>query len=128
VSTIRQRFATRVPTVCAVCRRRAVWLGHAPLGNRLTRNGPTIWLCDNSDCHRSAWRLHQMPSSVLDAFEEASALEAAAEAGRYLEEVGTTDLARLTDQEWREFLRRMFTGFEQALRRKILDREDNPPL
>jgi hypothetical protein len=69
-----------------------------------------------------------MPSSVLDAFEAAAALEAAAEAGRYLEEVGTTDLARLTDWEWREFLRRMFTGFEQSLRRKILDHEADVPL
>jgi uncharacterized protein DUF6511 len=45
--------------------------------------------------------------------------------GQYLETVGTTDLALLSDSEWREFLRLMFTGFEEVLRRKILG--DEPP-
>jgi hypothetical protein len=66
-----------------------------------------------------------MPAPELDAYEESAALEAGAEAGRYLETCGTTDLAKLRDDEWREFLRRVLTGFEQTLRRKILNGE--PP-
>ena len=66
-----------------------------------------------------------MPTKTLDAFEIGAALEAAAGAGKYLETVGTTDLALLSDSEWREFLRLMFTGFEEVLRRKILG--DEPP-
>jgi hypothetical protein len=66
-----------------------------------------------------------MPQSDLDAFEQGAALEAGAEAARYLEECGTTDLAKLTGEQWREFLRRVLTGFEQTLRRKILNGE--PP-
>ncbi len=64
-----------------------------------------------------------MPAPHLDAYEEAAALEAGAEAASYLEECGTTDLAKLKDNEWREFLRRVLTGFEQSLRRKILNGE-----
>ena len=64
-----------------------------------------------------------MPAPDLDAYEEAAALEAGAEAAAYLEECGTTDLAKLKDNEWREFLRRVLTGFEQSLRRKILNGE-----
>ena len=64
-----------------------------------------------------------MPAPDLDAFEQAAALEAGATAATYLEECGTTDLAKLHEKEWREFLRRLLTGFEQALRRKILEGE-----
>jgi hypothetical protein len=127
LSAIIQRFATSRPTLCAVCRRRAVWLGYAPLrGRSLSRAGPVIWLCDENRCHRAARKVYAMPNSELDTFEEAAALEAAAGAGQYLEEIGTTDLAKLTDQEWREFVRRMLRGFEQALRAKILNNEQPP--
>lgn len=64
-----------------------------------------------------------MPAPDLDAFEQAAALEAGATAAGYLEECGTTDLAKLKDAEWREFLRRLFIDFEQVLRRKILNGE-----
>ena len=64
-----------------------------------------------------------MPNRILDAYEIGAALEAGAEAGVYLEEVGTTDLAKLTSDEWREFLRRLYVGFERVMRRKILSDE-----
>ena len=50
-----------------------------------------------------------------------AALEAGAEAGVYLEEISKTDIATLDAGEWREFLRRLFVGYELALRRKILE-------
>jgi hypothetical protein len=64
-----------------------------------------------------------MPNPNLDAYEIGAALEAGADAGGYLEEIGTTDLSKLSAEEWREFLRRLITSFEQALRRKILGNE-----
>ena len=64
-----------------------------------------------------------MPSSLLDAYEIGSALEAGKLAGAYLDEIGKTDLAALSGDEWREFLRRIIVGFEQAMRRKILENE-----
>jgi hypothetical protein len=115
------RFSTVKPTCCAVCRRRATWVGYAPK----PQHEPIIWLCDHAGCHRGARRIYAMPTSTLDAFEIGAALEAAAGAGAYLEKLGTTDLALLSDSEWREFLRLMFTNYEQVLRRKILG--DEPP-
>jgi hypothetical protein len=114
------RFATKQPTVCAVCRRRAVWLGYAP-----NHRGPIVWLCDDNGCHAAARKVYRMPPSMLDAYEIGAALEAGADAGAYLEEIGKTDLARLTGDEWREFLHRLYVGFEVVMRRKILG--DEPP-
>ena len=64
-----------------------------------------------------------MPNPILDAYEIGAALEAGADAGAYLEELGKTDLARLTGDEWREFLRRLYVGFEKVMRRKLLGNE-----
>ncbi len=112
------RFTTKQPTVCAVCRRRAMWLGFTP-----HYRSPIAWLCDDGGCHAVARKVYQMPDQILDAFEQGAVFEAGADAAGYLEEVGTTDLAKLSEKEWREFLRRVIVGFEQVLRRKILDNE-----
>ena len=117
------RFATAQPTVCAVCRRHAVWLGYRP--PRYERM-PTIWLCDDNDCHAAAKKVYVMPKKMLDAYELGAALEAGAVAAGYLEELGTTDIAMLDPAEWREFLCRLLTGYELVLRHKILD--DEPAL
>jgi hypothetical protein len=102
------RFATKEPIVCAVCRRHAVWLGCTPVPHGR---------------HRSGKGLFKMPSSILDAYEIGSALEAGKLAGAYLDEIGKTDLVTLSGDEWREFLRRIIVGFEQITRRKILTNE-----
>src|SRR5215813_6497344 len=79
-----ERFATRQPTACAVCRRHAVWLGfRPPRQDRL----PTIWLCDDEYCHAAAARVYVMPRKMLDAHERGAMLEAGTIAGGYLEEL-----------------------------------------
>jgi Family of unknown function (DUF6511) len=118
MSTVITRFATKEPTACGVCRRRAVWLGYAP-----TRRDAVIWLCDDDRRHAAAKRIYAMPTPTLDAYEIGAMLEAGAQAGRYLDEVGKTDLSSLSAGEWSTFLRRIVTGYEQALRRKILNNE-----
>jgi hypothetical protein len=124
MSTATARFATKEPTSCAVCRRHAIWVGYAPLvGKWQNFGGPVVWLCDDDGCHRAARSVYHMPNPTLDAFEIGAALEAGANAGGYLEEIGATDLSKLSAEEWREFLRRLITGFEQVLRRKILGNE-----
>jgi hypothetical protein len=114
-----KRFATKKPTLCAVCHRQAVWLGYP------NRRRPVVWLCDDSGCHEAAKKVYVMPQSNLEEYELGAALEAGALAGSYLEEIGTTDIAALDAGQWREFLRRFVLGFEYALRRKVLD--DEPP-
>jgi hypothetical protein len=118
LTSVVARFATEKPTACAVCHRRAMWVGFAP-----SNRSPIAWLCDDTGCHRVARSIYKMPDVILDAFEQGAAFEAGAAAAGYLEEVGTTDLAKLSEAEWREFLRRLIVGFEQVLRRKILDNE-----
>jgi Family of unknown function (DUF6511) len=120
VSTTLSRFATKEPTLCAVCRRHAVWLGYAP-----KHRGAMIWLCDDNRCHAAARKVYGMSNGTLDAYELGAALEAGSDAGAYLDEVGQTDMASLTRDQWLEFLRRIVTGYEHALRRMILDNE--PP-
>jgi hypothetical protein len=117
------RFATRVPTVCAVCRRHAVWLGYRP--PRRDR-APTIWLCDDNYCHAAAATVYVMPKDVLNTYELGAALEAGGIAADHLAQLGTTDIAQLDHDEWREFLRQLLTGYEHILRRKILN--DEPAL
>jgi hypothetical protein len=99
-----------------VCRRHAVWLGYPATAR-------PAWLCDDNNCHAAVERIHAMPSSLLDAYEIGSALEAGKLAGAYLDEIDKTDIATLSGDEWREFLRRIIVGFEQAMRRKILENE-----
>jgi hypothetical protein len=112
------RFATQEPTLCAVCRRHAVWLGYSPKAN-----SAIVWLCDNAGCHAAARKVYAMPKADLDAYERCATLEAGDAAGRYLDEIGITDLARLDSDQWREFLRLVITGFEKVMRRKILNNE-----
>jgi hypothetical protein len=82
-------------------------------------------LCNDDGCIAAAKKVYVMPEEMLDAYEIGSALEVGANAGTYLEEIGKTDLKLLDDGEWREFLRRLYVGFEHAMRRKILNNE--PP-
>jgi hypothetical protein len=112
------RSATSEPTVCAVCRRHALWIGYAPKQRR-----EIIWLCDDNECHAAAKGVYRMPSDWLDEFEIGAVLEAGGAAGTYLEKIGKTDLATLSPDEWRTFLQCIVVGYERALRRKILNNE-----
>jgi len=108
-----ERFATPQPTACAVCRRHAVALGYAPSPSKQERL-PIIWLCDDEYCHAAAARIYAMPRKMLDALELGAMLEAGGIAAEYLEAVGTTDLAKLSPDDWREFLRLLLTSYEHA--------------
>jgi hypothetical protein len=66
--------------------------------------------------------LQNAPPPTLDAIEQSAALEAGAEAAHFLETCGTTDLAHFTDVQWVEFCRRFVIGFEQTMRRAILEK------
>lgn len=120
MSNILSRFATSEPCGCAVCHRRAVGLGYAPKqGQKL------LWLCDDKDCHAVSGKVYKMPQAQLDAFELGAAIEGGNQGGAFLDEIGKSDLAVLDADEWREFLRRIITGFEATMRKRILD--GSPP-
>src|SRR6516162_39196 len=73
-------------------------------------------------CNRGTDGLRRLPASCGVARLRAAETGAS---GGYLEEISKTDIATLDAGEWREFLRRLFVGYELALRRKILNNE--PP-
>lgn len=61
-----------------------------------------------------------MPQPKLDLWEQHAVKEAGNEAGAYLDELGNTDLAAMTAEQYIEFCRRIVVGFENSLRAKIL--------
>ena len=112
--TIATRFSTPNPTLCTVCRRRAVALAHLT-----KRSGQPLWLCDSPDCHRLAPEVAKMPLDQLDVLERAASEEAFGQACDYLDGLRKTDLAKATTQELAEFQRLYLTGYEKLLRQKI---------
>lgn len=116
MTTIR-RFATPEPTICAVCRRRAVWIGFSP------NNQPPIWLCGTTECSRLARQVYTMKTYILDAYEHGARIEASQAFGAYIEECGTTDLAKLTEEQWDEGWTRAILTYEKAMIRKIQSNE-----
>jgi len=84
-----------------------------------------VWLCNRNQCHFLARRFYAMSAEAFDEYELSAMLEAGRSAGGYLDEIGKSDLKLLSREEWREFLFRMLTGYEQALRQKLTNNE--PP-
>jgi Family of unknown function (DUF6511) len=117
------RYMGKVPTVCAICRRRAAGFGYTPRKHAI---GNVVWLCGSEYCHRAAKEFYAMSAERFDEYELGAMLEAGRDAGGYLDKIGKTDLKLLSGEEWREFLSRLLTGYEHALRRKLLNNE--PPL
>lgn len=64
-----------------------------------------------------------MPSKDLDAYEQKAVEAAGQHAGEYLDEIEKTDLAELSEDEWKEFLRRIVVGFEHNMRHMITTNE-----
>jgi hypothetical protein len=59
-----------------------------------------IWLCDHKQCHAVARRFFAMSAEQFDEYELGAMLEAGRSAGGYLDEIGKTDLALLSAEEW----------------------------
>jgi hypothetical protein len=118
--SIVQRFATPEPTGCAVCHRQAGNWGYAARSH----GAPLIWLCDDPNCLRLGRRVYTMPAKQLDTIEILARNDAGDAGGAYLDELGiaeTTPLADLPQEVWYEFLNRIVRGFEENLRKRLLD-------
>lgn len=110
-----ERLATQQPVLCAVCRRRAAsHLAYAPFGS----HGPVLWLCGDPGCCAGATSLRSID---LDDVETMALMEAGEAAGEWLDSIGTTDLTKLSQAQWLEFLARVIGGFEHAMRRIVAD-------
>jgi len=96
--------------ICAVCGRPGVGLGWAPSDKH-----PVAWLCDAPDCLPLSRDTYRMPQQKLTRLERLAVREGGDRGGEYLDEIGKTDLAVLTEDEWWEFLARIESGRREAL-------------
>lgn len=57
-----------------------------------------------------------MPQQTLDLYEQRAVERASEECGAFLDEIGQTDLAKLSEGQWREFWHRFVRGYEKHAR------------
>lgn len=57
-----------------------------------------------------------MARKTFDAFETESMLAGGAKAGQYLDSIGITDLARLSETQFIAFFAKFMTGYEVSMR------------
>ena len=104
--------------ICFICRRRSSGFAVGPSPKTLG------WFCD--DCGTPlARKCFAMKPKMFDGYEE-KALETAGEnAGAYLDSLGKTDLAALSEVEWKTFLEAVVNGFGDGMRKSCAELE--PP-
>lgn len=111
MKSLAERFGTPDPACCMVCRRHAYAIGTTK-GNKL----PIYWLCDDPACLKFGKTVLNMAAKKLDMYEQKALRLAGEEAGEYLDQIGKSDLAKLTEPEWHNFCEKMLTGYERNMR------------
>ena len=91
------------------CGRRQRGYGYAA-----RKHDPITWAC-SPECSEMSARARFM-SHDLDRYEELALQAGGRSAGAYLEEIGKTDLALLTPEEWEAFLRLVLIGYSDRMR------------
>jgi hypothetical protein len=96
--------------VCGCCGRAATGFGYAP------RTGQAIlWVCDDVGCLQLAKDSYHLKQDQFTRLESLAAGKGGEEGGQFLDQIGKTDLATLTEAEWFEFCRRIVAGYRKAL-------------
>lgn len=102
--------------VCGCCGRSAEGYGYAPGHGK-----PVLWTCDDPDCLQTAKDSYAMKQDDFTRLESLAAQEGGTEGGEYLDQIGKSDLATLSIEEWAEFCRRVVAGYRKALKVKLKD-------
>lgn len=76
-----------------------------------------LWTCGSPDCNVTLQRVYGMSVESLSQVEMEAINKAGAVAGAWLDDVGKTDLAALSRDEWEQFLCRLIDGYQCELRR-----------
>lgn len=105
--------------ICACCGRQAEGYGYAPRMNQ-----QPLWVCDDPLCLPTAKDTFNMKQDQFNRIESLAAQKGGEEAGMFLDEIGKTDLATLTVDEYCEFNRRHTAGYRKALASSL--REEAP--
>lgn len=108
----------RHPASCIVCGRRPEGYGYTP-----TARHAIAWAC--TDHLPEARMAYHMPRTKLDAFEQVALRDAGDMAGAYLDSIGETDLAKLSEEQWLIFRKTMLEEFGESMRRQI-DKDGAP--
>lgn len=96
--------------LCGCCGRTATGFGYAP------KTGQTIlWVCDSVECLQIAKDSYSMKQDQFTRLESLAAGKGGEEGGAFLDDIGKSDLAALTPDEWHEFCRRMVAGYRKGL-------------
>jgi hypothetical protein len=105
--------------MCVICRRDARGYGFAPRYIRVAAS-------DSKQCSRRCQNITARLKGMIDPNKhESNALAAASmSAGSYVEEIGKTDLANWTEQEWATLIDVAVTAFQDFLRQAYAD---DPP-
>lgn len=96
--------------VCACCARRATGIGYSP-----DQRKEPLWLCDDRACIDAAKASYFMKQDQFDSVETLAMRDGGDQGGQYLDTIGKSDLATLTEPEWNEFLRRIIAGYRKSL-------------
>ena len=96
--------------ICGCCGRAATGFGYAPKTGRTV-----LWVCDDPQCLQIAKDSYIMKQDQFSRLESLAAQKGGDEGGAYLDQIGKSDLATLTIDEWCEFNRRVVAGYRKAL-------------
>lgn len=105
--------------VCCVCARPATGMGFAPKGARSVSH--IAWTCDDRECLEIARDSYSMKQTEFSRLDHLATLDAGGAGGEYLDKIGKSDLASLTEEEWQGFLIAIVGGYRAALKGRLRD-------
>ncbi|MCE7028460.1 hypothetical protein [Jiella avicenniae] len=106
---------------CCVCARSAIGFGYAPRDSHGRVGSPIIWVCDDPDCLDIAKDSYEMKQGEFDRVEAMAVIDGLECGRRQAMEIGTSDLAEMTDDQRLDFARAIVAGYRSALKVKIRD-------
>lgn len=99
---------------CSICKRRA---------SRLTldtEGGRTWHVCESISCVAVVEHASSMKRESFDAFEALALVDGGKAGGGYLDSIGVTDLARLSKDQYHQFLQTVLSGYAQSMRSRLI--------
>lgn len=104
----------RDPADCWICKRRAIGVGIGPPDNDKWAKNPR-WICE--DCVTVARETRNMRN--MDPYELIARRDASDKAGEYLDGLGKSDLADMTEEEWLKLWDIGIKEFGASIRRQV---------
>lgn len=102
------------PTECACCSQPSNWVGWRPKPGM-----PFLFFCENLGCQAQAERLYAMTESEFSDINNFSIWDGAVKGGEYLDSIGVTDIAKMSQEQFFELGKAIVTGYQDAIRERI---------